>query len=490
MRARPQPKITGVSVNVDIYPRERRFDIAGSYVIENRSDIPLSKVHVEYAPDTEIVSQNIVGAQLSDSDEEHNVYFFDFDEPMAPGEKRTLSFSVKNAYEGFRNSQNGVDIVYNGTFINNFAGMPGIGFQRVRLLTDRNIRRRYDLEPIDRLPDLEDESQWRVSFLRQDSDFVDFEATVSTSDDQIAIAPGYLERDWVQDGRHYFHYKMDVPIQNFFSFQSADYAVAEDNWNDVALQVFYHAPHAYNVERMLDAMKKSLALFSESFSPFQYRQMRIIEFPYRSFAQSFPNTVPYSENIGFILDITDSKKVDSVFYVTAHEVAHQWWAHQVSAANVQGATMLIETFAQYSAFLAVEKEFGRDHVRDFLKLELDRYLASRGGERIEELPLYRVENQPYIAYQKGSLVMYALKDYVGEKAVNRALARLVEQRQYSYDPYPTTLDFMSLIREEAGPEHEGLITDLFEKITIFDLEAEDVTVSKRADGRFDVNTDL
>ena len=33
--------------------------------------------------------------------------------------------------------------------------------------------------------------------------------------------------------------------------------------------------------------------------------------------------------------------IDYVFYVTAHEVAHQWWAHQVIGANVQGATMLV-----------------------------------------------------------------------------------------------------------------------------------------------------
>ena len=481
-----QPKIIDVKANVDIFPADRRVEVSGAYSLENKSDSAISRVHVEYDTGAQVVTQNLEGGTIAQSDERHRVYFYDLDTPMQPGERRALTFTTRIDYKGFRNSNNGVTLIENGTFLNNLDVMPAIGFQPGRLLQDRNERRKHDLDEIDRMPKLEDEAYYSENYLRADSDFVTFEATVSTSPDQTAIAPGYLEREWSEGGRRYFHYKMDVPILNFFSFQSARYTLREDKWNDVAIQVFYHEPHGYNIDRMIEATKKSFDYFSTNFSPFQYRQLRILEFPYRSFAQSFPNTVPFSENIGFIVDNTDPDVVDSVFYVTAHEVAHQWWAHQVMGANVQGGAMLVETFAQYSAFMAIEKEFGQEHVRDFLKLELDRYLAARSGERIEELPLYRVENQDYIHYRKGSLVMYALKDYVGEAVVNRALQRLLALRGFKSDPYATSLDFLTILREETGPEHQQLITDLFEKITIYDLKAEDVSVTERDDGRFDV----
>jgi ABC-2 type transport system permease protein len=112
-----------------------------------------------------------------------------------------------------------------------------------------------------------------------------------------------------------------------------------------------------------------------------------------------------------------------VTYVTAHEVAHQWWAHQVIGADRQGSTMLSESFAQYSALLVMEQLYGKERIRKFLKYELDRYLRARGGELIEELPLARVENQPYIHYQKGTLAMVWLREVVGTKVVNRALQR-------------------------------------------------------------------
>ena len=151
---------------------------------------------------------------------------------------------------------------------------------------------------------------------------IQFETIVSTSADQTAIAPGYIEKQWVKDDRAYFHYKTDAPIWNYYSFVSADYQVLKDNWQDVAIEIYYR--HDYNIDTMVRSTKKSLEYFTKNFSPYQYRQFRIMEFPrfQGRFAQSFPNTIPFSESIGFTADLTDPKKIDYVFYVTAHELAH------------------------------------------------------------------------------------------------------------------------------------------------------------------------
>jgi aminopeptidase N len=234
-----------------------------------------------------------------------------------------------------------------------------------------------------------------------------------------------------------------------------------------------------------------MEVFSKAFSPYQFRQARILEFPgYSSFAQSFANTIPYSESIGFIQDDRairkDTDKIDMVTYVTAHELAHQWWAHQVIGANMQGMTMLSETFAQYSAMLVMEHLYGPEHVRKFLKEELDAYLRARGGEDIEELPLDRVEDKGYIHYRKGAVIMYRLKETVGEDVVDRSLRRLLAQYAFKGAPYPASKDFIKILREEAGPKYDALITDLFDKITLYDLKANGATWIRRPDGKYDV----
>jgi ABC-2 type transport system permease protein len=55
------------------------------------------------------------------------------------------------------------------------------------------------------------------------------------------------------------------------------------------------------------------------------------------------------------------------FYVTGHELAHQWWGHQVSGCYAQGSNMLVETMAQYSALMVMEKEVGPQNIRMYLK---------------------------------------------------------------------------------------------------------------------------
>jgi len=84
--------------------------------------------------------------------------------------------------------------------------------------------------------------------LAADSDWISFEATVSTSPDQVAIAPGYLQREWTENDRRYFHSTMDNPTLNFYAFLSARYEVKRDRWNDVAIEVLHHPGHTYNVE--------------------------------------------------------------------------------------------------------------------------------------------------------------------------------------------------------------------------------------------------
>ncbi|MCK6695123.1 MAG: hypothetical protein L6Q97_23870, partial [Thermoanaerobaculia bacterium] len=92
--------------------------------------------------------------------------------------------------------------------------------------------------------------------------------------------------------------------------------------------------------------------------------------------------------------------LDLMFYVAAHEIGHQYWGHQECGAQMQGGEMLVETFAQWSALMVMEREYGRDQMRKFLEYEMDKYLRSRGRETLKELPLSRSENQGYIHYNK------------------------------------------------------------------------------------------
>ncbi len=243
---------------------------------------------------------------------------------------------------------------------------------------------------------------------------------------------------------------------------------------------------------MMRSIHKSLDYYTTNFGPYRHKQARIIEFPrVASFAQAFPGTMPYSEAIGFIADIRDEDDIDMVFYVVAHEMAHQWWAHQVMGANMQGATLLSETLAQYSALMVMEKEYGRDMMRRFLKYEMDSYLRSRGTELLKERPLRNVEaNQGYIHYRKGSVVMYYLKEMIGEDKVNAALRSLVDRFAYQEPPYPTSVELIDALREQTPPELHYLLDELFDRITLYSNRVIAATAAKQDNNRWLVTLEV
>ncbi|HYX38684.1 MAG TPA: M1 family aminopeptidase [Oligoflexus sp.] len=487
----PHPKITAVNANVDIFPAERRVLIRGHYILQNKTTQPLDRLIMQVNEQVETTWDALPAHEVVVDDADFGFKIIKLNQALAPGDKLDLNFKVNITSRGFTNSGAADSVNLNGTFFNNATYFPRFGYNAGAELQQRTERRKRGLGEPERMAKLEDEPARAHSVMSSEADWVDFETTVSTSADQIAMAPGYLQRTWEENGRRYFHYKMDRPMMNFYAYLSARWEVKKSDWNGIPIEVYYDKKHPYNVDRMIESTKKSLDYYTREFTPYQHRQVRILEFPaYASFAQSFANTIPYSEGIGFIADLRNKDDVDYVFYITAHEMAHQWWGHQVIGAGVQGSTLLMESLSQYAAMMVMEKEYGREKMRRFLRYELDRYLSGRGGEEIAEQPLYRVEAQQYIHYRKGSLVFYRLRDEIGEVPLNRALKRYLQDKGFQEPPFTTSKELLEYIRAEAPADKQDLITDLFEKIVFYDNRVTEATAKQRDDGQWDVTFKL
>ncbi len=409
--------------------------------------------------------------------------WFEFEQPLMPNEVREGELSVSREHDGFVDRRSDTQLVHNGTFVNNGELLPNFGYQKYFQIADKYERRKHDLPELERAHKLEDSRYYTQNEFGPANGFINYKATVTTDESQFAITPGYLKDESVKDGRRTFVYEMDAPIINFYSVLSAELESKKVEHNGVNIEVYYHKDHAWNVDRMIESVQDSIDYYTQAFGPYQHRQLRIIEFPkYRSFAQSFANTVPYSESMGFITDLRDESKVDYPYYVTAHEVAHQWWGHQVSGANVEGSAVISESLSQYSALMVLKKRFGAEKLRKFLKYELDKYLMGRTGEAFEEMPLYKTQAQQYLHYNKGSVAMMAIYDRLGEVRLNAALKAFLNEFKYQSTPYPTTLDLLSYLKRDATQAEQRFIDDQFKYITLYELEMKEVSVTDDVDG--------
>jgi ABC-type transport system involved in multi-copper enzyme maturation permease subunit len=490
----PNPSVTAVRADVAIYPAERRVSIAGSYQLRNKTGAPLDSLRIQMDPAVTTRLTGLPPHTVLLDDQRHGMTVVKLREPLAPGASLPLGFKVEVSKPGFTNSGAPDTINRNGTMFTSENFFPKLGYVQANEIEDRNERRKRGLGDPHRMPVLDDPAARKSNFWKLfgfDADLVDFETTVSTSADQVAIAPGELVNSWEKNGRRYYHYRMDQPILPFFVYQSGRWNVARADWHGMPISVHYDARHPYNVGSMIKGTQRALDYYSANFGPYPYKSVRITEFPlYQQYARSFPGLVPFSESLGFVSDLRNPDGVDHVFYVTAHEVAHQWWGDQVIAANSQGSTMVTESVAEYAALMTVEKEFGAEKTRHVLRFDLDQYLAGRGKELVAEQPLVSVENQVYISYRKGSMVFYRLCEEIGEAALNRALKGFVSAHRYQTGSYITSRDLLAAIRAETPPEKQELLTDLFERIVLYDNRVTTATARQRADGQWDVTMQL
>jgi ABC-2 type transport system permease protein len=490
--ALPQPSIVAIRMAVDLHPSALWAQAQGTYTLRNDTGKPLTHFHVRMLDrTTRLIALSLPDAVLERDYPRFNYRIYRFRNPLAPGGATSLSFVTRRERRGFRNGADDRRLVGNGTFLTNFELAPLIGMSRQGLIADRRARRKYGLPGELRAPKLEDPSGLQRNYIG--ADWIRSDITLSTDADQVPIAPGDRISDYVKDGRRTARFVTAAPILNFWSIQSGGYLQKHLAYpGGIDLAVYYDPRHAANTDRMLNAFRLGLDYYQANFGRYPERYARIIEFPdYARYAQAFAGTMPYSEGIGFIADLRDPDKIDYVTYVAAHELAHQWWAHQLVGADMQGATMLSETLAQYSSLMVMKHLYGEDQMRRFLKYELEGYLRSRATDPLEEVPLERVENQQYVHYNKGSLVMYLLQSRIGEDAVNRALRTMLAKYRFKGAPFPRSIELVNLFRKEAKtPEDQALITDLFERITIYDLKAIGPTAVRRADGKWAVSVPI
>jgi len=478
-----QPRLSGTSLRVEIHPQQRTVDIHGTHLLVNASTVAIDSIHVATRSELDMGAMTFdrpATRVLEDDRLGHSIYALD--KPLQPGDSLRLTFDVHFEPRGFPERAIEADVVSNGTYLLQQQWLPAIGYQPSRELSGVGDRREVGLPPRAAIRSLYDAGENDAEGQR-----IAFDAVVGTDDGQTAVAPGALRRTWTERGRRYFHYVTDVPIRNDYAISSAEFAVREAKWNDVVIEVLYHPAHAANVDRMIRSAQASLSYLTEQFGPYPHRQVRLVEEPSNGNSlHAFPINISYREGFSLFDPDRDTRKLDFPFAVVAHEMAHQWWGNQLSPAAVEGSPLLTEVLAWYSAMGVIEKTYGAEHLRSLLSMMRETYLSPRSRAGV---PLLRSYDQ-FVAYRKGPFAMYALREYVGERPVNGALRRLLDKHASGASPLPTSLDLYRELQAVTPDSLRGLLGDLFEGNTYWELSTEQVHAEPAEAGNWRVTLDV
>ena len=492
----PQPTIESVQLRTEIYPEQAGVEVHGTYNMVNRTASAIDSVHVMFIePGATLRTISFDrGSKPVVADDETHYRIYALDQPLQPGDSLRLTFDVSFRPRGFRNDEQQKFVVGNGSAFTRGL-LPVIGYQPFYEVSGREARQRFGLaarQPSAVADTMAKQKRW----LLRNEDFIDIDNIIGTSLDQIVVSPGVLRRTWTEKGRRYFHYHSDGPVMFGADVFSGKWSVINDRWTpssdsrkSVTLQVLYHPEHSGdNVARTLKSMKASLDYFTKEFGPYQYDHLSLVEIPrYGGFGRAMPGTISFTED--YFISRVMPGEVDQPFYGTAHETAHQWWGGQLKGANVAGRGFLSESLANYSAMMLVEKTYGVAEARKVYAFQMDKYFSGRSRQS-REVPVLDVEDQPYLAYRKGALAMYTLRERIGEEAVNGALRRFIIKYRNAGPPYPTSRDLYAELRAATPDSLHPLLADLFETVTLWEVKTTRAVYERTADSAYVVTLEV
>lgn len=457
LNGRPEPEVAGVDLDLDLYPERNAFRVAGAMRLRNPHAAPLDSVHLTVNPRLLRDGEILLAGKRPDRFEDA-VATFALAEPLAPGAEAPLVFRWEGRVpDGPPRHSGGLQtwIQPGATFLHSFdaaahAWLPTIGYSADLEIGNDRTRRKHHLGKRETLPDDDGVGQ-TPGFGRQTSAFP-YHAVIRAPQGERILSAGRLVAERDLGDRREYEFASDGLI--YF------YPVMAGRWiekRDESTAVYHAAEHPQNAEKILDALAKSRAFYSEAFTPFPYADLRIAEFPrHGQFAMGYPTLIPFSESIGFLTK--DPKNLPNLnFYVTAHEVAHQWWGTVVWPAHAKGSPVLTEGLANYASLLAAERFEGDAKRRRLFEQYEDRYLRQRDPN--EERPLMLVDGDrrgdQAIMYSRGGVVFYMLHRMLGEERMLAAIREYVRRYSFQQD-HPTMTDAAALF-EELYPETHGFI---------------------------------
>ena len=447
----PGAAYTDLDLEVDLWPDRGAVDVRGRLTLVNERESELAQLRFTVDPLFEIERLELERAA--------GPYTLDrgvLTVPLEPALPPGASVRMELDWSGRINpgiSENGAprtSFVYpSASFLSSLSPqlVPLPGVHPDLFLQDEQTRADHGLAPVL----LEDRSgDPAVTAFSGSNRPFDLAVRITVPAGQTAVTGGELiERTPVGDPargsdspRTAFRYRTRHPVRSF-AILAAPFEVRRGGPDEV----WYHGEHTYNLDTVFEALADGREFYEQHFGAYPHRQLRIVELPrVATFAQSFPSLTPYSEAVGFLTNYRDNDRfLDATYFVTAHEVAHQWWGYLVSPAASLGAQVLSESLAEYSAIALLGEKRGERARLICLRLEEERYLRRRDPDREAPLSRLALEGQA-IWYGKGGLVFHMLEQEIGRPALFGALAELVERFRYT----------------EGAPMRHATVTDLLD----------------------------
>lgn len=484
----PLPKISGIKLYADLYPDKQEAIIKGWVTITNKTGTPITQLLMDAEDLTEYsIRQN--GQLLPytnpllyprgmfnwfrPAQDTAEFRLYRFPAPLLPGDSTILEINSAIIQHGFSNGLYAEKMLRNGTFFS--GGLPAFGYDDDEELNSPYVRKKSGLSPkVEEDIPQNDPEGIRTLKAGAIADLIHFDVTVSTAGDQTVVAPGELQREWwQQDGRHYFHYVRTQPgLYLPVALLSARLSKVHDTVrldHPVDIDIYYHPDHDANIARFVAAYKDGLRYFSSAYGEYPLKNIRLAETSdFGPNEASMTSLDTYAEKYAWNADFSRPDQYDYCYFTTIRQLAQQWWRFQVAPNETAGCLMIPEGLASYAALIMAERKYGGHNIKSILQDQLWFYLFIRRRLEESEHPLLTADKW-YEWNGKAGVVLYGLRDLIGEDSLNAALREFKNTYAFRKDPpFAGAGDLYHCLQRHVPDSLQYYLTDTWEKVTLYD----------------------
>ena len=213
---------------------------------------------------------------------------------------------------------------------------------------------------------------------------------------------------------------------------------------DVTVRSYARSGNEQTRRIVLETAADSIRVFEDYFGPYPYTELDVVEadlfggaggveFPGLTTIASFLYMDGWKDVAEEGADLMDSRFLrESIQFVVAHEVSHQWW-NAVVGSHSRNHPFLDEALAMYSSILYFREIHGeaaatRQRIIQLeLPYELHRFLGGRDMPVDQSTSAFTdLVGYSAIVYAKGGLYVLALEDLLGRDAFFAGMRRYYE----------------------------------------------------------------
>jgi hypothetical protein len=251
----------------------------------------------------------------------------------------------------------------------------------------------------------------------------------------------------------------------------------------IEIRLLYQAAHEDRRDRFLKAAVAAVENFGRWYAPYPYPLLTVVDVPL--------NAGGGMEYPTFVTVETTDPPLPGILLeeqVTIHEIAHQWWYGMVADNEFQEA-WLDEGFATYSTRRLVDQLYGeQDSLGSLLgfhagQLAVDRgqYLAVKQLDPVvlDSWKFYDSTSYTGNVYGKAGLILSTVENYLGEEKMGEVMRAYFQRFAFRH---PTSQDFVSTVRDVAGPQMDRFLQQALYSPAIFDYSADAPAVSREGNG--------